>query len=130
MTSLQIADVDHSPLVNVWINETSIGYNDEGSNLGSLSKQGYAPTRVFVEKKMSMCFANNDVDDLRLKATLERASELALLLKGPRRFGFATMPCLGVTTDLNDKSIGPAGEMKLVSELAAAADPVAHSKLV
>ena len=126
MTSLQIANVDHSPPVNVWINEASISYDREDSQLGTFSRQGCAPARVFVEKKMSMDYADCDVDGLTRKATFERVRELAPLLREPRHFGFATMPCLGVVTDLNDKSVRRAGEVKLVYELPAAANPFAH----
>ncbi len=126
MTSLQIAHVDHSLPVNVWINETSISYDGEGSCLGTFSRQGCVPVRVFVEEKMEMHYVGDDTDDLTRKATLERISQLALLLKEPRHFGFATMPCLGVVTDLNDKSAGRAGQIKLVYEHPAAADPLAH----
>lgn len=126
MTSLQIANVNHSPPVNVWINEASISYDGEDSQLGTSTRQGCALVRVFVEKKMSMDYADCDVDGLTRKATFERVRELALLLREPRHFGFATMPCLGVVTDLKDKSVRRAGEFKLVYELPAAADPLAH----
>ncbi|KAL9068851.1 MAG: hypothetical protein Q9161_005938 [Pseudevernia consocians] len=126
MTTLQIADVDHSPPVNIWINETSVSYDDEGSHLGTLSRQGYASARVFVEEKMMMLYADFDTDGLTRKATLAQISKLAPLLKEPRQFGFATMRCLGVVTDLNDKGVGRPGEMKLVYELPAAADPLTH----
>lgn len=75
---------------------------------------------------MLMKYANYDVGDLTRKATLDRVSELALLLKEPRQFGFATMPCLGVVTDLNDKRTGSSGDVKLIYELPPAADPLAH----
>ena len=91
MTTLQIADVDHSPPVNIWINETSISYDDEDSHLGTLSRQGYAPARVFVEKKMMMWYADFDTDGLTRKATLAQISRLALLLKEPRQLG--SLPC-------------------------------------
>ena len=126
MTSLQIAGVDLSSPVNVWINEASISYDGEVSRLGTLLRQQCAPARVFVEKKMSMHYADYNEDGLTRKATLERVRGLALLLRKPRHFGFATMPCLGVITDLNDKSLRRAGEVKLVYELPATADPLAH----
>ena len=126
LASLQITNVDHSPRVSVWIDKTSISYDGEDSHLGTFTRQGYAPARVFVEESMLMIYANYDVDDLTRKATLEPVSELALLLKEPRHFGFATMPCLGVVTDLHDKRTGPSGEVKLIYELPPAADPFAH----
>lgn len=126
MTSLQIAGVDLSPPLNVWINEASISYDGEVSCLGTFSRQECAPARVFVEKKMSINYADYNEDGLTRKATLERVRELALLLREPRHFGFATMPCLGIITDLNDKSLLRAGEVKPVYELPVAADPLAH----
>ena len=126
VTSLQIAGAECSPSVNVWINEESTSYDGGGSQLGTFSRQGCAPARVFVKKKMSMDYTNDAEDGLTRQATLERVRELALLLREPPHFGFATMPCLGVVTDLNDKTFHRAGKVKLVYELPAPADPLAH----
>ncbi len=126
MASLQIAGVSHSPSVNVWIDETSMSYDGGGSHLGTFSRQGSAPMRVFLETKMPMHYVEQATDRETRKATLERVRELALLLKEPRHFGFATMPCLGIITDLHDKDKLGAGEIKMVYELPAAADPLAH----
>lgn len=126
MASLQIADVDHLPPVNVWVDETSISYDGKDSKLGTLSRQGCAPARVFVEKKTPMSYERYDEDSHARKETIERVKELALLLKEPQHFGFATMACLGVITDMNDQLFRGEGEIKLVYELPLAADPLAH----
>lgn len=126
MASLQIADVDHLPPVNVWVDETSISYDGKDSQLGTLSRQGCAPARVFVETKTPVSYERYDTHSHARKETIDRVKELALLLKEPRRFGFATMACLGVITDMNDKGFRGEGKTKLVYELPIAADPLAH----
>lgn len=126
MASLQIADVDHLPPVNVWIDETSVSYDGKDSQLGTISWQGRAPVRVFVEKKTPMSYERYDYDHHARKQTIERVKELALLLKEPHHFGFATMACLGVITDMNDQGFRGEGEIKLVYQLPLAADPLAH----
>ena len=47
----EITDVDHLLPVNVWISETSISYDGEASRLGTISRQGCTPARLFVERK-------------------------------------------------------------------------------
>lgn len=130
MASLQIANVDHLPPVNVWVDETSISYDGKDSQLGTLSRQACAPARVFVEKKTpwyyEYYYGRYDRGSHARKETIERVKELALLLKEPRHFGFATMTCLGVITDMNDQDFHGEGEIKLVYELPLAADPLAH----
>ena len=123
--SLQITDVDHLLPVNVWISETSISYDGEASRLGTISRQGCTPARVFVERKTPLSYTDYSRDGHARKATIERVKELALLLKEPRHFGFATMACLGVVTDMNDEDFFGEGEIKLVYELPPAADPLA-----
>ena len=123
MTSLQIADVNHLPPVDVWINETSISYDGEGSRLGTFSRKGFAPARVFIETAV-FHQGYTRREDTR-KATIKRIKELALLLKEPRNFGFTTMACLGVITDMHNKDFSGHNEIKLVYELPPAADSLA-----
>ena len=123
MTSLQIADVNHLPRFDVWINETSISYDGKSSSLGTLSRKGFAPARVFIETAVSyvMRIAPGDV-----KAAIERAKEVALWLKEPRHFGFATMACLGAVTAMNNEGhFSPSGTTRLIYKLPPAADPLA-----
>ena len=122
--SLQITDVDRLQPVNVWISETAISYDGEASRLGTISRQGRTPARVFVERKTHLSYMDYSIDVNARKATIERVKELALLLKEPRHFGFATMTCLGVVTDMNDESFFGEGEIKLVYELPPAAKPL------
>lgn len=122
--SLQITDVDHLQPVNVWISETSISYDGEASRLGTIPRQGRTPARVFVERKTHLSYMDYSRNIRARKATMERFKELALLLKEPRHFGFATMTCLGVVTDMNDEHLFGEGEIKLVYELPPAADPL------
>ncbi|KAM0805398.1 hypothetical protein BDR22DRAFT_969118 [Usnea florida] len=122
MTSLQIADVKHLPPFDVWIDRGSIGYDGKGSRLGTFSRKGFAPARVFIET--AMFHRKYSIrEDIR-KATTKRIKELALLLKEPRHFGFATMACLGVISNLNEAYRGHR-EFKLVYELPLTADPLA-----
>ena len=134
MTSLQIADVNHLPRFDVWINETSINYDSEGprlgpfsrkgegSRLGTFSRQGCAPARVFIETAVSYRIGSEREE---LKAAIERVKEVALWLKEPRHFGFATMACLGVVTDMKNKGRAKEGTTRLVYKLPPAADPLA-----
>ena len=122
--SLQITDVDLLQPVNVWISETSISYDGEASRLGTIFRQGCTPARVFVERKTHLSYMDYSIDINARKATIERVEKLALLLKEPRHFGFATMICLGVVTDMNDEYFFGEGEIKLVYELPPAADPL------
>ena len=121
MTSLQIADVNHLPPSDVWINETSISYDGKGSCLGTVSRKGFAPVRVFVETADVSGTGGRSAR----KMTIERVKNLALLLKEPRHFGFATMACLGVVTDMIAEDYIGKGKIKLVYELPLAADPLA-----
>ena len=122
MASLQIADAHPLPLFDVWINETSISYDGEGSRLGTFSRKGFAPVRVFIETAVFHEGYTRRKDTR--KATIKRIRELALLLKEPQHFGFATMACLGVVTDMNNEDNQGHNEIELVYELPPAADPL------
>ena len=122
MTSLQIADVNHLPPFDVWINKTSISYDGQDIRLGTFSRQGCAPVRVFIETAVS--YDTFHATPEGLKAAMERVKEVALWLKEPRHFGFATMACLGVVTDMNDEDRLDRN-IRLVYELPPAADPLA-----
>ena len=122
IASMQIIDVDHFPPANIWINETSISYDSEDSRLGTMSRQGFAPARVFVEKAW---WTKKESAEMSPKTSIERVKELALLLKEPRHFGFATMACLGVVADIITKNYIEPSEISLVYELPSAADPLA-----
>ena len=120
MTSLQIADFNHLPPFDVWINETSISYDGNGSRLGTISRKGSAPARVFIET----ADVSGTGSKSACKATIKRVKNLALLLKEPRNFGFATMVCLGIVTDMITEDCMGKGKIKLVYELPSAADPL------
>ena len=122
MTSLQIADVNHLPPFDDWINNTSISYDGQDIRLGTFSRQGCAPVRVFIETAVSYNTFHATPEDL--KAAIERVKEVALWLKEPRHFGFATMACLGVVTDMNNEDRLDRN-IRLVYELPPAADPLA-----
>ena len=126
-TSLQMADVDPLPTVNVWFDETSISYDGENSQIGTISRQGCAPTRVYVEKKTPPSYENFCRDRVATKEIIDRVKELALLLREPRHFGFATLPCIGVVLENMDREgFFGEGKVKLVYELPLVADPLAH----
>ena len=110
------------PPFDVWIDEGSIGYDSEDFRLGTFSRKGFAPARVFIETA-EFHEKYTRTEDKR-KTTIKRIKELALLLKEPRHFGFATMACLGVITNLNDEAYD--GRFKLVYELPSTADPLAY----
>ena len=123
LASLQIAGVNSPPRSHVWINGRSISYDGEDSSLGTLSRKGFAPARVFIETAVFYERYTRGKDTR--KATIKRIKELALLLKEPRHFGFATMACLGVVSDMNNEEYTGHNEIELVYELPPAADPLA-----
>lgn len=125
-TSLQIANSDQLSYDNIWIDEQSITYDGEDSCIGTLSKDGAAPARVFVENLRYMPYGPYSEDELTRKASLERIAELALLLKYPRHFGFATMACIGVITNGMEKNSGFGGKTKLIYQIPETADPLGH----
>ena len=63
VASLRITDVDRFPPANVWIDETSIRYDWEGSRLGTISRQGFAPVRVFVEEKTPVSYVKYNTNE-------------------------------------------------------------------
>ena len=123
MTSLQIADVKHLPPFDVWIDEGSIGYDGKGSRLGTFSRKGFAPARVFIETAVFHEKYSRTED--KRKATIKRIRELSLLLKEPRNLGFATMACLGVVAHDYLEEYSGHWEFKLVYKLPLNADPLA-----
>ena len=131
--SVQIANGHHPSPDDTLIDGLSITYDGEDSRLGTLSKQGRALTRVFVEELRYIPYghlphSNHDADTLTRKTTLEQITELAVLLKEPRHFGFATLSCLGVVTELTREDRYHSSGIKLIWEIPDTADPLQHPR--
>ncbi|MCJ1334245.1 hypothetical protein MMC10_010953 [Thelotrema lepadinum] len=124
--SLDIANGKTLPPDDLLVIEESIAYDGEDARLGILSRPGRSPARVLVEKLRWMPYASFSEDAFTRKATFERIAELAVLLKEPRHFGFATLPCLGVITSLVSENIDFVSETKLVYEIPDTVDPLEH----
>ncbi|KAL2049734.1 hypothetical protein ABVK25_009957 [Lepraria finkii] len=118
--SLNIREA-HPSSLDLSIEEKYINYDGDDTRMGTFSKPAYKPTRVYVEILRRFRYTSTEDDDPSRKDTLNRMKELCVLLKEPRSFGFTTMTCLGIITNFADFD---GGDIKLVYELPAAADPL------
>ena len=122
--TLHIANSEAQSPDDVWIDERSIAYDGQDSDIGTLCKQGRTLKRVIVQKLRYIPYMSTNDEAIRRKTALERVAELALLLREPRFFGFATLPCLGVVTNLFKEHDDRYGDMRLVYEIPNTADPL------